>query len=230
MTRRWQLAFGLLLTLLAGYIDAIGFIRLGGFYASFMSGNTTQIGVFAAQRLLDQIAKPLVLIAMFLLGSTLGSTFWILAPARWKTPVVLGLETLALFGALATGLWTPNAGLTSACMALAMGSQNAALGAVNGFRAGTTFVTGALFSFGQKLAAALTRAGTRFGWVGDATVWLALLGGALTGAVIYDAIGVLALILPAGLAFLLTFTASYLTVARRVEDLPHTEPTTPSTR
>ncbi len=37
------LAIGL--SMLAGYVDAIGFIQLGGFFVSFMSGNSTRLGV-----------------------------------------------------------------------------------------------------------------------------------------------------------------------------------------
>jgi uncharacterized membrane protein YoaK (UPF0700 family) len=33
------------LSALAGYVDAIGFIKLGGFFVSFMSGNSTRLGV-----------------------------------------------------------------------------------------------------------------------------------------------------------------------------------------
>jgi uncharacterized membrane protein YoaK (UPF0700 family) len=36
-----RFAFGVLLTAIAGWVDAIGFLSLGGFYVSFMSGNTT---------------------------------------------------------------------------------------------------------------------------------------------------------------------------------------------
>jgi len=39
---------GLVLTAMAGWVDAIGFLRLGGFYPSFMSGNTTQLGIALA--------------------------------------------------------------------------------------------------------------------------------------------------------------------------------------
>ena len=46
MNRSWQFGTGLLLTGLAGYVDALGFVRLGGLYTSFMSGNTTQFAVF----------------------------------------------------------------------------------------------------------------------------------------------------------------------------------------
>ncbi|MET0229353.1 MAG: DUF1275 family protein, partial [Rhodanobacteraceae bacterium] len=33
----------------AGYVDAVGYLSLGGFFVSFMSGNSTQLGVGIAQ-------------------------------------------------------------------------------------------------------------------------------------------------------------------------------------
>jgi uncharacterized membrane protein YoaK (UPF0700 family) len=210
MTRSWQLGVGLLLTALAGYIDAIGFIRLSGLYTSFMSGNTTQMGVSVAQGALGQAALPAVLIATFLLGSTVASGLSIVTPAPWKTAVVLAYEALLLLGAFALGLQMPEMGLASFFLALAMGAQNAVLGSVQGFRAGTTFITGALFSLGQKLAASFTGTGPAFGWIGDAAVWLALLVGAIAGAAVYGAIEIFALILPAGLTACLAGMAALL--------------------
>jgi len=37
------------LSALAGFVDATGFIGLGGFFVSFMSGNTTRLAVGLAQ-------------------------------------------------------------------------------------------------------------------------------------------------------------------------------------
>ncbi|MGU3538678.1 YoaK family protein [Methylobacterium sp. A54F] len=220
MTRSWQLTFGLLLTGLAGFVDALGFIRLGGLYTSFMSGNTTQLAVSLGHGRWDHAVMPWLLIAMFLVGSTLGSGLSMVTPARWATPVVLAYEALVIVAALSLGLATPELGLASLFMALAMGAQNAVLGSVQGFRAGTTFVTGALFSLGQKIAAALTGKGPRFGWVGDAAVWMALLGGAYLGAVAYGAFGLYALVLPAGLAGLLAITAALLVALGRAAATP----------
>ncbi|MCL2535023.1 MAG: DUF1275 family protein, partial [Nocardiaceae bacterium] len=36
---------------LAGFVDAMGFITLGGFFVSFMSGNSTKLSVSAADGL-----------------------------------------------------------------------------------------------------------------------------------------------------------------------------------
>src|SRR3546814_19780604 len=40
-----MIAAAVLLAVLAGFVDAIAYISLGGFFASFMSGNTTRLGV-----------------------------------------------------------------------------------------------------------------------------------------------------------------------------------------
>ena len=40
--------FAALLSGLAGFVDAIGFIKLGGFFVSFMSGNSTRLAVALA--------------------------------------------------------------------------------------------------------------------------------------------------------------------------------------
>lgn len=217
MSRPWQMSFGLLLTALAGYIDAIGFIQLNGLYTSFMSGNTTQLGVSLAHGAFGQAVMPALLILVFLIGSTIGSGLWMATPARWGTPVVMAYETLLIVGALALGLQLPELGLSPVFMAFAMGSQNAVLGSVQGFRAGTTFVTGALFGLGQKLAAALTGTGPAFGWIGDATVWLALMTGALAGTAAYTKLGISALVVPASVAGLLAITATLLAALRPIQ-------------
>ncbi|MDP4002248.1 YoaK family protein [Methylobacterium sp. NEAU K] len=200
MNRSWQLGTGLLLTGLAGYVDALGFVRLGGLYTSFMSGNTTQLAVFGSEGELHRMVLPAILILAFLMGSVLGSGLSILVPHRWATPAVLAYESLLILGGLGLGLESPELGLAAFFVAVAMGSQNAVLAQVRGFRAGTTFVTGALFSLGQKIAQALTRTGDPFGWIGDGVVWLSLLLGAFLGGLAYQAFALYALIAPAALA------------------------------
>lgn len=200
MNRGWQLGTGLVLTALAGYVDALGFLRLGGLYTSFMSGNTTQFAVYVAEADLNRALMPVALIAGFLAGAILGSVLGILVSPRWATPSILAFETALIVAALAIGLAAHKPSLASPAIAMAMGAQNAVLATVRGFRAGTTFVTGALFSFGQKIAEALTRTGSPLGWLGDGFVWLSLLLGAFCGALAYQTLNLYALVPPAVVA------------------------------
>ena len=77
-----------------------------GSYTSFMSGNTTQMGVSISHGAVDGIVKPAVLIATFLLGSTIASGLSIVTPAPWKTTIVLTYEAILVFGAFALGAAT----------------------------------------------------------------------------------------------------------------------------
>jgi len=43
-----NIALACALSALAGYVDAIGFLHLGGLFVSFMSGNSTRLGVSLA--------------------------------------------------------------------------------------------------------------------------------------------------------------------------------------
>lgn len=214
MTRPWHLGFGLLLTALAGYVDALGFIRLGGLYTSFMSGNTTQFAVALGHGQPTVAILPALLILSFLVGGICGGGLSALTPARWTTPVILAFEAIVVGGAFSAAVADPSPGHASLLLALAMGAQNAVFAHVQGFRAGTTFVTGALFSFGQKLATALAGRGPRYGWVGDGLVWLSLLVGSLAGTVAYGAFALYALAIPAGITGTLALIAMVLTLLR----------------
>ncbi len=62
------------LSALAGYADGIGFIYLGGLVVSFMSGNSTQMGVSLAEGNWHDAAQALGLTALFV-------TIWLAAGA-----------------------------------------------------------------------------------------------------------------------------------------------------
>ena len=49
LTVKSNLALACALSALAGYVDGIGFIHLGGLFVSFMSGNSTRLGVMIAE-------------------------------------------------------------------------------------------------------------------------------------------------------------------------------------
>ncbi|WP_407529676.1 YoaK family protein [Methylobacterium oryzisoli] len=190
-------ALGLALTATAGWIDAIGFLRLGGLYTSFMSGNTTQFAVALGQADGAGALPVGALLAAFAGGSVLGGLARGAAPAQWVAALVLTLEALLLGTATALALASPDALPATLLLAFAMGAQNAALVQVAGFRAGTTFVTGALSGFGQKLGLALAGRGPRWDWAGDGVVWIGLLLGGVGGAAAYGQLALAALLPPA---------------------------------
>jgi uncharacterized membrane protein YoaK (UPF0700 family) len=200
MTPARQLALGLALTAAAGMIDVVGFIELGGFYTSFMSGNTTQLGAGLAGMDGMVVALPLGLIAMFFIGSFLGAY---VAGSKFGGTAVLGL----VLSGLALTLALQAAGLPSSqsmlVLAASAGAQNAILTQNGAARLGATFITGTLFAAGQDLARAVRGQVPPFRWVQQLMVWCALLVGALIGAVAYSGWHLFALLLP-GIIYLAT--------------------------
>lgn len=172
---RQRLALGL--AALAGLVDATGFVVAGGYFTSFMSGNTTRMGVELAERPALALA-PLGLIAAFLTGVIGGALIARASDGRRKR-VLLGLITGLLTagaGLLATGL--PIAFLALATMA--MGLANNVFVQRGEVTVGVTYMTGALVRFGQGIAGRL--AGEPLpGARGYGLLWSALALGAATG-------------------------------------------------
>ena len=197
MTPAPQLSLGLLLTAAAGMIDVVGFIELGGFYTSFMSGNTTQLGAGLAE-LGPALALPAGLIVMFVVGSFLGS----LVSGSSDRRRAMGVLVLVLAG-LGITLALSGLGFSAAqamlALATAAGAQNAIMSPRGAVRLGATFVTGTLFAVGQDLARSVRGEAPPLRWVQHLLVWLALLVGALIGGVAYGAWHLWALALPAAI-------------------------------
>lgn len=172
---RQRLALGL--AGLAGLVDATGFVVAGGYFTSFMSGNTTRMGVELVERPALALA-PLGLIACFLAGVIAGAMIGRRVRGRHKQ-VLLGLVAVLLgagAGLLAAGLPVPFLGLS----ALAMGLANNVFVRDGEVTVGVTYMTGALVRFGQGVAARLAGdalPSTR----GYGLLWSALALGAAAG-------------------------------------------------
>jgi len=202
----------------AGFVDAVGFVSGGGYFVSFMSGNTTRLGVDLAHdaRL---AAVPAALIASFVAGVTAGQMLGARAGHRRKTAVLLLVAALL---AAAGGLGMAGAGRpplmltmlmlptlmlpTLMLVALAMGAMNMTFQREGQAALGLTYMTGALVKTGQAIGAAL--GGQRqTGWAGYAALWAALAGGAILGARAYAAFGPAVLLGAAGWAALMALAA-----------------------
>jgi uncharacterized membrane protein YoaK (UPF0700 family) len=198
---RRNVALACALSALAGYVDGIGFLHLGGLFVSFMSGNSTRMGVSLAEGQWLHAAKSLGLIALFVVGAAAGSLI-VLGRGANRQPWVLLAEALLLAAAALCDAF----GLSSAAVAamvLAMGLENAVFQISGGAGLGLTYVTGALVKVGQLLAAALT-GGARWAWVPNLLLWMALVMGALCGALAYHWINLAAIWFAAAAALMLS--------------------------
>ncbi|GGZ85975.1 YoaK family protein [Novosphingobium arvoryzae] len=172
-------ALAIALAGLAGYVDAAGFLSADRYFVSFMSGNTTRLGVDLIQ--FPALAWiPALLIAGFVLG-VIGGALLAARAGQHRKPVVLGTVTLLLAGAATTQAL----GHTPAMLALlvaAMGALNNTFQRGGEVSVGLTYMTGALVRMSQGLAAWLTGTGGE-GWSGWLLLWLGLALGAVLGAV-----------------------------------------------
>ena len=95
---RRNIALACALSALAGYVDGIGFVHLGGLFVSFMSGNSTRMGVSLAQGQWVTAAQALGLIALFVTGAAVGSLI-VLGRGANRQPWVLLAEASLLAAA-----------------------------------------------------------------------------------------------------------------------------------
>ncbi|MDP4605039.1 MAG: DUF1275 domain-containing protein, partial [Erythrobacter sp.] len=133
---RQRLALGL--AGLAGLVDATGFVVAGGYFTSFMSGNTTRMGVELVERPALAL-MPLGLIACFLGGVVIGALTGRRFAGRHKR-VLLGMVA----GLLAIGAGALAAGwplVFLACSALAMGLANNVFVRAGEVTVGVTYMT-----------------------------------------------------------------------------------------
>jgi uncharacterized membrane protein YoaK (UPF0700 family) len=178
------------LSALAGYVDAVGFMTLGGFFVSFMSGNSTRLGVGLATGAWNQALIAFGLIALFVVGVVIGAT----TARRFgegRRSAVLAVEAVLLL----TGAGLCTAGWREAGMAavvLAMGVENAVFQRQGDVGVGLTYMTGTLVRMGQRIATAL-HGGARWDWVPFLMLWLGLAVGGAIGAVSFLRLDVLAL-------------------------------------
>ena len=178
----------LCLAALAGYVDAIGFIQVGGFFVSFMSGNSTRLAVGLMHHAADWM-KAGGLIAAFFLGVIGGSLAGRIAKRRHRAVLGLVAVVLALGAACAELGWAMPSALL---LAFAMGAENATFERDGEVRVALTYMTGTFVKAGQRIAGALLGEDTK-AWIPHMALWLALVSGAVLGAAMQTYFGVLAL-------------------------------------
>ncbi|MDB5618438.1 YoaK family protein [Tardiphaga sp.] len=214
LTSRSNLLLACALSGLAGYVDGIGFLHLGGLFVSFMSGNSTRLGVMAAEQDWPKAIEALRLIALFVVGAGIGSLIG-RGRGRHRQWLLLLAEAVLLgSGALAFEISLP--ALTIVALVVTMGLENAVFQAEPGAPGiGLTYMTGTLVRVGQLLAAALV-GGPRWAWLPNLLLWAALVAGAAIGALAYQRISLASVWFAAAVALLLSTIAAIASYRARI--------------
>jgi uncharacterized membrane protein YoaK (UPF0700 family) len=174
---------------LAGVVDAIGYLSTNNYFVSFMSGNTTRLGV----ELIHERHKalfPALLIVGFVLGVASGGVVALLCHRRRKAAVLALVAALLCAAAMASS--AGYARVTLAMLVLSMGALNNTFQRNGEIAVGLTYMTGALVRLGQAIAAGVV-GNRRTDWPSYLVLWLGLASGALAGALAIDHLGAWAL-------------------------------------
>lgn len=193
--------FAACLSFVAGFVDALGFMHLGGYFVSFMSGNSTRMAVSLPERLSGGLL-PLSLMGLFLVGVIVGTV--LTARFRGDHGRRMLISLAVLLAIAATFAATGHEQLAVLLTPVAMGAMNTIFQRDGEVSVGVTYMTGTLVKLGQHLATALT-GGPRWTWAPYLLLWSGLVSGAICGALIYPHLGLQGLWLPAlallGLSF-----------------------------
>ncbi|RYX98942.1 MAG: DUF1275 domain-containing protein [Bradyrhizobiaceae bacterium] len=196
------LAFAIITTGIAGFLDAVGFTYLSGLYISFMSGNSTGLAVALAQGRDAVVVAAAAVIGSFVAGAFIGTILQVWNVMSGAVGVMLMQLLLLLLSMALVDRGEPFVSLLPVC--LAMGMQNAVARSVSGVETGRSFVTGALFGVGHTLALATRGASHVRQAMVHATTWLALICGAFVGSLSLAQLGLLASLQICALSILVT--------------------------
>ena len=189
------------LAALAGFVDALAYSSLGGFFASFMSGNTTRLGVAIATARYDEVRMAGALILSFVAGVMIATVIVRRWPQHPRVAVMIAV-TLLLAATAAIMRFHP-ASQALLLLAVAMGAE-CAVGT------GVAYMTATLVRMGQALAGALMGDADRWTWLRHLLLWLGFLFGVVTGARCYGIFDNGALWLATGVAGVLTIAIAAL--------------------
>ena len=186
---RRSAVFAVAFAAVAGYVDAAGVLMTGGYFVSFMSGNSTRLGVGLA---LGGAGALLAagLVAVFVAGVIAGASVRRLARRRPETTILAMLT-----GALVLSAYLQQAGhglAAAAFLAAAMGAGNTVFAGAGEVRVGLTYMTGALVKVGKGITAALFGEAP-FRWAPHLLLWLGLVCGGVLGAAAFSRFEALAL-------------------------------------
>lgn len=205
--RRRERLLAIVLTGTAGFVDAVGFLEVGGYFVSFMSGNSTRMVVDLADGRLGAAGVAAAVLVSFFLGAAAGAVVTRLRNLDDR-PAVLSLVSFLLLAALVLQ-WLTDATVVGlpvamAVAAAAMGSMNSVFHSGGVVSLGVTYMTGAVVKSAHSLVDALA-GGSWAPYRQQVALWASLASGGVVGAWLHVywgswALGVAALVVAGALA------------------------------
>lgn len=178
-----RLLLSLALVLIAGFIDAIGYLGLGKVYLSFMSGNSTKLGIALFKGDYSVWATTGVVVLLFIVGAFIGTLITDLFRQYHLTLILSAESILFVIAITLVLLFHTNSVLFP--LAVAMGMQNTMHQMVAHADVGKGFVSGTLFGIGQAIAKAVRGKAPASEWAVLALSWITFVIGAALGALLF---------------------------------------------
>ena len=155
---------------LAGATDVYGISLLRDLSVSFMSGNTTLLGIALGQGNWPRAALISGLIACFVAGAAAGAALGEAGGRHHRVCVIVAVALVLVIPSIAPK-WA------ASCLVASMGALNASMNRVGEAGVTLTYVTGTLVKLGQGIGRALCGKLDGWSWIRQAPMWGSLLAG-----------------------------------------------------
>lgn len=196
---------------LAGFVDAIGFLKSGGLFVSFMTGNSTRLAVGLAEATSTGAAAA-ALIALFVLGVAIAAMFTAARGTHRKAAAASLVAFLLTAAAIFQSIdWNLPA---LALLCLAMGASNTIFQRDGEVSVGVTYMTGTLVRLGYRIADAF-RGQRQSEWLPYFLIWLALVIGGVAGALTFAQSQTISFWIAAAAAVILAASTALVTLQRK---------------
>lgn len=185
--RLGERTLAIMLSMIAGFIDSLGFMYLGGVFLSFMSGNTTRFATAYVEKNWELVILAGSCIALFLVGVINGAATHRLASRRWglyraREAVMMNVAILAAISSILVLFHQDSIAVLG--LSIIVGTMNSVFEKNGEVAVPLTYTTGTLVKMGQRFTDTFF-GGSHAKWLYHLSLWLSLAFGSILGALAF---------------------------------------------